>query len=141
MLVVVDEIKEDLVVEVEDGEDAVDGLEGGEGLFDDSKDFDAAKDRVHNGVATRGLDGSMTASITVLSVPDMPSSSVLFKTTPWNLQAGKGGLEGHKLGPPQRSNAGPPFAVGHEIMCNVPGCLYGLDLGRSLLQRGFVLEA
>ncbi len=138
---VVDNMKEDLVDEVEDGKDAEDGLESGEGLFDDAKDFDAAKDRAHDGVDTRGPEGSMTASSTALSGPDMPSSSVLHKSTPWMLQAGKGGLEGHKRGPPPRSNAGPPFVVGHVIMCDVPGCLYGLDPGQNLLQRGFVLEA
>jgi hypothetical protein len=140
-VVVLDKIKEDLFEGVEDGEDAVDGLEGGEGLFDDARDVNAAKDRVHNGVDTRGFNGSMMASITALPGPDMPSSSVLHKTTPWNLQAGKGGLEGHELGPPPRSNMGPPFPVGHVIKCDVPGCLYGLDPGWSLLQRGFILEA
>ncbi len=85
-VVVIDKVEEDLVEEVEDGEEAVYSLEGGEGLFDDAKDFDAAKDRVHNGVGMRGLDGSMTASITALSGPDMPSSSVLCKTTPWEIK-------------------------------------------------------
>jgi hypothetical protein len=131
---VVDEIKEDLFEGVEDGEDAVDGLEGGEELFDDARDVNAAKDRVHNVVDKRGLNGSMTAYITALSGPDTPSSSVLHKTTPWNLQAGEGGLECHKLGPPPRSNTGPPFVIDHVIMCDIPGCLYGLDPGRSLLQ-------
>jgi hypothetical protein len=50
-------------------------------------------------------------------------------------------LEGHKLGPPPRLNAGPLFAVGYVIMCDVPGRLYGLDPGWSLLQQGFFLEA
>ncbi len=130
----VDKIKEDLVDEVEDGEDTEDGLESGEGLFNDVKDFDAAKDRAHNRVNTRSPDSSMMASSTALYGPNMPSSSVLHTSTPWMLQAGKGGVEGYELGPPPRSNAGPPFAVGHVIMCDVPGHLYGVDPGQSLLQ-------
>ncbi len=80
----------------------MDGLESGEGLFDELKDFNAAKDRAHDGVDTRGLDGSLMAPITALSGPNIASSSVLHKSTPWKLQAGKGGLDGHKLGPPPR---------------------------------------
>jgi hypothetical protein len=82
---VVDKIKEDLVDEVEDGEDTEDGLESGEGLHNDAKDFDAAKDRAHGSVDMRGLNGSMMASSTALSGPNTPSSSVLHKSTPWML--------------------------------------------------------
>jgi hypothetical protein len=50
-------------------------------------------------------------------------------------------LEPHELGPAPRSNPRPPFAVGNVILCDVPGCLYGGSPVRSVLQRGFVIEA
>ncbi len=50
-------------------------------------------------------------------------------------------VEPNEVGPSPKKNPGPPFAVGHVILCDVPGHLSGLDPRISVLQRGFVMEA
>ena len=50
-------------------------------------------------------------------------------------------LEEHKFGPSPATNPGPPFKVGNDILCDIPGQLWGVDPKINWLQRGFIMQA
>jgi hypothetical protein len=97
-----------------------------------------AKNESDGVVAVLRVSGdSMTAPVKLCPGPNIPSGPIQH-LPPSDLPPG---LEPNEVGPCPKENPGPPFAVGHVILCNIPGRLSGLDPSVSFLQRGFVMEA